>query len=45
MKNFLSQTWVVALLVVITLAVVCYIAFKKKKDFTIVYEYLTKHIG
>lgn len=32
MKNFLSQTWVVALLVVITLAVVCYIAFKKKKE-------------
>lgn len=32
MKNFLSQTWVVALLVVIVLAVVCYIAFKKKKE-------------
>lgn len=29
MKNFFSQTWVVALLVVIVLGVVCYIAYKK----------------
>lgn len=32
MKNFLSQTWVVALLVVAVLGVVCYIAFKNKKE-------------
>lgn len=32
MKNFFSQTWVVALLVVAVLAVVCYIAFKNKKE-------------
>ena len=29
MKNFFSQTWVVAGLIVIVLGVVCYIAFKK----------------
>lgn len=29
MKNFFSQTWVVALLVVLVLGVVCYIAYKK----------------
>ena len=32
MKNFFSQTWVVALLVAVVLGVVCYIAFKKKKE-------------
>ena len=32
MKNFFSQTWVVALLVVAVLGVVCYIAFKNKKE-------------
>ena len=32
MKNFFSQTWVVALLVVVVLGVVCWIAFKKKKE-------------
>jgi hypothetical protein len=32
MKNFLSQTWVVALLVVAVLGVVCYLAFSKKKE-------------
>ena len=32
MKNFLSQTWVVALLVVAVLGVVCYIAFKPKAE-------------
>lgn len=34
MKNFFSQTWVVALLVVAVLGVVCWIAFKKKKEET-----------
>jgi cytoskeletal protein RodZ len=34
MKNFFSQTWVVALLVVVVLGVVCWIAFKKKKEET-----------
>lgn len=34
MKNFFSQTWVVAGLVVIVLGVVCYIAFKGSKDET-----------
>lgn len=34
MKNFFSQTWVVALLVVAVLTVVCWIAFKKKKEET-----------
>ncbi len=32
MKNFFSQTWVVALLVAIVLGVVCWIAFKSKKE-------------
>ena len=32
MKNFFSQTWVVALLVVAVLGVVCWIAFKGKKE-------------
>lgn len=32
MKNFFSQTWVVALLVVVVLGVVCWIAFKSKKE-------------
>lgn len=32
MKNFFSQTWVVALLVVAVLGVVCYIAFSKKAE-------------
>lgn len=32
MKNFFSQTWVVALLVVAVLGVVCYLAFAKKKE-------------
>lgn len=32
MKNFFSQTWVVAGLVVVVLGVVCYIAFKSKKE-------------
>ena len=32
MKNFFSQTWVVAGLVVIVLGVVCYMAFKSKKE-------------
>ena len=34
MKNFFSQTWVVALLVAVVLGVVCYIAFKKKGEST-----------
>lgn len=34
MKNFFSQTWVVALLVVAVLGVVCYLAFKPKKEET-----------
>lgn len=32
MKNFFSQNWVIALLVVAVLAVVCYVAFSKKKE-------------
>lgn len=32
MKNFFSQTWVVAGLVVIVLGVVCYIAYKSKAN-------------
>ena len=32
MKNFFSQTWVVAGLVVVVLGVVCWIAFKGKKE-------------
>ena len=32
MKNFFSQTWVVALLVVAVLGVVCYTAFSCKKE-------------
>ena len=34
MKNFFSQNWVIALLVVVVLGVVCWIAFKKKKEET-----------
>ena len=32
MKNFFSQTWVVALLVAAVLAVVCWLAFGKKQS-------------
>lgn len=34
MKNFFSQNWVIALLVVVVLGVVCWIAFKPKKEET-----------
>ena len=32
MKNFFSQTWVVALLVAVVLGVVVYVAYKQYKD-------------
>ena len=32
MRQFFSQTWVACLLITATLAVVCYIAFKKDKE-------------